>query len=83
MYTKLINIIVIASLAMSCQDEDSSAKDNDKDWELHTYVGNIFNRCAVYPAHYWHAPFNAGFGYDKKTGRLVQVFFFNSEKTDV
>ena len=57
------------------------AKEGDKDWELHTYVGNIFNRCAVYPAHYWHAPFNAGFGYDKKTGRLVQVFFFNSEKT--
>ena len=32
MNTKLINIIVIASLAMSCQDEDSSAKDNDKDY---------------------------------------------------
>ena len=32
MNTKLINIIVIASLAMSCQDEDRSAKDNDKDY---------------------------------------------------
>lgn len=32
MNTKLITIIVIASLAMSCQDDDSSAKDNDKDY---------------------------------------------------
>lgn len=59
------------------------SKGDHDEWELHTYVGNVFNRCVVYPAHYWHAPFNAGFGYDKETGRLVQVFFFNSEKVDV
>jgi hypothetical protein len=49
-------------------------------FEMHTYVGNIYNRLVVYPAAYWHAPFNAGWGHDKKTGRLVQVCFFTTEK---
>jgi hypothetical protein len=48
----------------------------DKDWELHTYVGNLYNRCILYPADYWHAPYCAGFGYNKDNGRLVQVGFF-------
>ena len=33
----------------------------------------------MYPANYWHAPFNAGWGHDKETGRLVQVCFFVTE----
>lgn len=49
-------------------------------WELHTYVGNVYNRLVMYPATYWHAPFNAGWGHDKETGRLVQVCFFSTEK---
>ena len=52
----------------------------DSQWELHTYVGNVYNRLVMYPAEYWHAPFNAGWGHDKKTGRLVQVCFFSTEK---
>jgi hypothetical protein len=55
-------------------------KSNNKDWELHTYVGNVYNRCVIYPANYWHAPFNASFGTDKATARLVQVGFFTTEK---
>lgn len=48
----------------------------EKDFNLHTFVGNIYNRCILYPAKNWHAPFNAGFGHDKQTGRLVQLGFF-------
>ena len=47
--------------------------------DLHTYVTNIYNRLIMYPATYWHAPFNAGWGHDKKSGRLVQVCFFTTE----
>lgn len=47
---------------------------------LHTYVGNRYNRCIIYPADYWHAPFHAGYGYNKATGRLVQVGFFTVNK---
>tara|TARA_A100001011_G_scaffold392734_1_gene480990 strand:+ start:5538 stop:6164 length:627 start_codon:yes stop_codon:yes gene_type:complete len=49
-------------------------------FDMHTYIGNVYNRCILYPAHYWHAPFCAGFGKDKKTGRLVQVGFFTINK---
>ena len=52
----------------------------DGDWELHTYVGNLYNRCILYPAEYWHAPFCAGFGKNKADGRLVQVGFFTINK---
>jgi len=54
--------------------------EEDENWELHTYVGNVYNRCVLYPAEYWHAPFCSGFGHDKKTGRLVQVGFFTVNK---
>ena len=52
----------------------------NKDWEIHTYVGNIYNRCVIYPATYWHAPINASFGETKEDARLVQVCFFTTEK---
>ena len=55
-------------------------KSNHEDWELHTYVGNVYNRCVLYPADYWHAPLNASFGTTKDNGRLVQVGFFATEK---
>ena len=48
-------------------------------FDLHTYAANIYNRLIMYPANYWHAPFNAGWGHDKKSGRLVQVCFFTTE----
>tara|TARA_R100001591_G_scaffold93649_1_gene99560 strand:- start:1613 stop:2251 length:639 start_codon:yes stop_codon:yes gene_type:complete len=49
-------------------------------FDMHTYVANIYNRLILYPANYWHAPFNAGWGHDKESGRLVQVCFFTTEK---
>jgi hypothetical protein len=57
--------------------------DSDKNFKLHTYVGNMYNRIVIYPATYWHAPFNPGFGYNKETGRLIQIFFFYAEKSGV
>ena len=51
-----------------------------EDFKLHSYISNIYNRLIVYPATYWHAPFNAGWGHDKKTGSLVQVCFFVTER---
>ena len=54
--------------------------EEDDQFNLHTYVGNLYNRCILYPADYWHAPFCAGFGHDKRTGRLVQVGFFTINK---
>lgn len=57
--------------------------DTDKNFKLHTYVGNMYNRIVVYPATYWHAPFNPGFGYSKENGRLIQIFFFYAEKSGV
>ena len=50
-------------------------------FDLHTYAANIYNRLIMYPANYWHAPFNAGWGHDKKSGRLVQVCFFTTERS--
>lgn len=58
-------------------------KGKDKDFHLHTYCDNLYNRIIIYPATYWHAPFNAGFGHDKYTGRLIQVFFFWAESSGV
>ena len=52
-------------------------------YDLHTYVGNLYNRIVIYPATYWHAPYDAGFGHDKYSGRLIQVFFFHAEKSGV
>lgn len=46
---------------------------------IHTYAENKYNRLIMYPAIFWHAPINAGWGYDKETGRLVQIFFFVAE----
>ena len=48
-------------------------------FDLHTYADNLYNRIIIYPATYWHAPFVAGFGHNKDTGRLIQVFFFYAE----
>ena len=54
----------------------------DERFTLHSYVANVYNRLIMYPADYWHAPFNAGWGHDKETGRLVQVCFFNVDKSE-
>ena len=55
----------------------------DSEYYLHTYSDNLYNRIIIYPAKYWHAPFDAGFGHDRDTGRLIQVFFFHAERSGV
>ena len=47
-------------------------------WELIDAVGNIYNRLVIYPGCLFHASLNY-FGNSLETGRLFQVFFFNSE----
>ena len=54
-----------------------------EDYALHTYADNLYNRIIIYPAKYWHAPYNAGFGHNKESGRLIQVFFFHAELSGV
>jgi hypothetical protein len=53
------------------------AATNDDDWELITLVGNVYNRLVLYQAPLYHRSLVAGFGNDKETGRLTQVFFFD------
>ena len=47
-------------LKISRQDFKGMWEDDSKQFEMHTYVGNIYNRCGLYPAKYWHAPFCSG-----------------------
>lgn len=53
-------------------------KQNDS-WELITSIGNIYNRLALYNGRLYHRSIVPGFGNCIRTGRLTQVFFFNTE----
>jgi len=57
------------------QDE---IKTLDGEWELITFVGNVFNRVIMFKGNLCHRSVTPGFGHDKDTGRLTQVFFFNT-----
>ena len=47
-------------------------------WEMHSAVGNIYNRLVLYRGDLYHRSLDY-FGKTKETGRLFQVFFFNTE----
>ena len=47
-------------------------------WELTDYVANKFNRLVLYRADLFHKSMDY-FGKDKESGRLFQVFFFNTK----
>ena len=47
-------------------------------WEMHTMVGNVFNRLVLYKANQWHQSLDY-FGNDMYDGRLFMTFFFNTE----
>ena len=47
-------------------------------WEMHTMVGNVFNRLVLYKANQWHQSLDY-FGNDMRDGRLFMTFFFNTE----
>jgi hypothetical protein len=53
---------------------------DDKDWEMITTVGNIYNRLVLYNGHMYHRSVISGFGDDKQNARLTQVYFFNTDK---
>ncbi len=52
----------------------------NKEWKVHTIVGNRYNRCVFYDARLLHAPEDAGFGKTLEEGRLTQLGFWFSEK---
>lgn len=53
------------------------AKDEEQ-WELITTIGNVYNRLVLYNGKMFHRSLVSGFGDSKETGRLTQVFFFNT-----
>jgi len=57
---------------------DINAKDEDQ-WELITTIGNVYNRLVLYNGKMFHRSLISGFGNSKETGRLTQVFFFNTD----
>jgi len=48
-------------------------------WEMHSMVGNVFNRLVLYRANQWHQSLDY-FGKDMYDGRLFMTFFFNTEQ---
>jgi hypothetical protein len=57
----------------------SDMYDLDK-WELTAEVKNIYNRLIIYKANQYHRSMVPGFGNNYVTGRLTQVFFFDTEQ---
>ena len=47
-------------------------------WDMHSMVGNVFNRLILYKADQWHQSLDY-FGHDVNDGRLFMTFFFNTE----
>lgn len=47
-------------------------------WDVHAFVGNIFNRLVVYRGDLFHASVDY-FGSSSTDGRLFQTFFFDTE----
>ena len=55
------------------------SKQITNEWKPHLIVENKYNRCVIYDAYNFHAPTNGAFGHDKKTGRLAQIGFWETE----
>jgi hypothetical protein len=49
-------------------------------WQLNLEVKNKFNRLILYPGCFYHRSMIPGFGNNYITGRLTQVFFFNTNE---
>lgn len=52
-------------------------EEDNNEWKLVTAIGNVYNRLALYNGRLFHRSIMPGFGHNKETGRLTQVFFFN------
>jgi len=55
---------------------------NEDDWEMHHYIENVYNRCIIYDAKYYHQA-TKYFGKTLNNSRLTQVFFFNLHKSSL
>ena len=61
-------------------DNDVGPYGQDKSkWDLVNEVHNIYNRLILFRSDQWHTSMEY-FGNDNETGRLTQVFFFNTEQ---
>lgn len=61
-------------------DNDVGPYGQDKSkWDLVNEVHNIYNRLILFRSDQWHTSMEY-FGNDNQTGRLTQVFFFNTEQ---
>jgi hypothetical protein len=65
-------------LELSLEQEKKNGKDNSK-WEIVSTIGNIFNRLVLFRANQYHMSLDY-FGEDFNDGRLIQLFFFSTEK---
>lgn len=55
-----------------------SSKSSDKTaWDKHTIIGNVYNRCVIYNAEYFHETAQY-FGSNPNDSRLIQVCFFET-----
>jgi len=48
-----------------------------EDWNCIHEFENQYNRLVIFPGRHYHRSQRAGFGHDKYTARLTQVFFFS------
>lgn len=48
-------------------------------WEVVSTIGNVFNRLILYQSNQYHTCMDY-FGKDINDGRLIQIFFFNTER---
>jgi len=54
--------------------------DGSDGFDLVTALGNVYNRLVLYRGDMLHSSMLPGFGTTPETGRLTQVFFFNSDQ---
>lgn len=51
---------------------------SEGEWDVVNFVGNVYNRCILMKGNLCHRSVIPGFGNDLLSGRLTQVFFFNT-----
>jgi hypothetical protein len=51
-------------------------------WNLIDSIGNVFNRLVIYNSRHFHKP-SGYFGTELENSRLIQVFFFNTEISNI
>ena len=60
-------------------DTDHTVDTDHESWEVISYIGNVYNRLALFKGRTYHKSLRAGFGTDKYSARLTQTFFFKTK----